>query len=174
MSEPFLGEIRMVAFNFPPRGWATCDGQLLSISQYTAVFSLVGTTFGGDGRTTFGLPDLRGRSAKHVGTGPGLNPVSWGEKAGREQVTLTQSNLPQHNHTIGSNAVNNQLGDETNPAGAAFAVASDDFYNSGSPNSHIGPSATGNAGGSVGFDIQNPYLGIYHVIALQGLFPSRN
>lgn len=98
--EPFLGQISTVGFNFAPRSWALCDGQLLPISQNTALFSLLGTTYGGDGRTSFGLPDLRGRSAVHVGNGPGLTPMTWGRKSGQENVTLGVRNMPAHNHTI--------------------------------------------------------------------------
>lgn len=170
MSDPFIGEISMFGFNFPPRGWATCDGQLLPIAQNTALFSLLGTTFGGDGRTTFGLPDLRGRSAKHVGTGPGLEPVTWGERGGREDVTLTVNNMPSHNHGLRGNS---GQPDESNPEGgypANSAATGEDLYN-GTSNVNMGP--TLNTGGGQSFDIQNPYLGIYHCIALIGLFPSR-
>jgi len=101
-SEPFLGEICWIGFNFAPRGWALCDGQLLSISQNDALFSLLGTTYGGDGRTTFGLPDLRGRSPIHVGQGPGLSNYQWGQKGGVETVTLTINQMPSHTHAITS------------------------------------------------------------------------
>ncbi len=97
-SEPFIGQITAVGFGFAPRGWATCDGQLLPISQYSAVFSLLGTTFGGDGRTSFGLPDLRGRSAVHVGSGPGLSNIRWGDRGGSETHTLTLAQMPPHSH----------------------------------------------------------------------------
>ena len=99
-AEPFIGEIMMVGFNFAPRGWAMCDGQLLSISSYSALFSLLGTTFGGDGRSTFGLPDLRGRTAIHPGSAPGLSTRSWGEKSGSEMNKMTIGQMPSHNHTI--------------------------------------------------------------------------
>ncbi|MFY1113097.1 MAG: tail fiber protein, partial [Methanosarcinaceae archaeon] len=99
-SEPFIGEIRMFAGNFAPRGWAFCDGQLLPISQNTALFSILGTTYGGDGRTTFGLPDLRGRVPVHAGSGPGLSTVRLGDTGGAETVTLSQAQMPSHNHTI--------------------------------------------------------------------------
>ncbi|MCB0630228.1 MAG: phage tail protein, partial [Lewinella sp.] len=98
--EPFLGQIQPFGFNFPPRGWAFCDGQLLAISSNTALFSLLGTMYGGDGRTTFALPDLRGRSIVHIGTGPGLSHITQGEKGGRENVTLTTANMPSHNHAV--------------------------------------------------------------------------
>src|SRR3954468_23228168 len=100
MSEPFLGEIRMFGGNFAPRGWAFCNGQILSIAQNTALFSLLGTTYGGNGQTTFGLPDLRGRVAVSAGQGPGLSNYSLGELAGSESVTLTSANMPAHNHSV--------------------------------------------------------------------------
>ncbi|MEX1309383.1 MAG: tail fiber protein, partial [Candidatus Sulfomarinibacteraceae bacterium] len=99
MASPFIGQIQLFGFNFPPRGWAFCEGQLLAISSNTALFSLLGTTFGGDGRTTFGLPDLRGRSAVGVGNGPGLSSVSWGQRSGAENVTLNVNTLPSHTHS---------------------------------------------------------------------------
>ena len=98
MAEPFIGQIQIFGFNFPPRGWSFCDGQLLPIAQNTALFSLLGTTFGGDGRTTFGLPDLRGRVAIHPGTGPGLPPVTWGQRGGAASTVLTTNQMPNHNH----------------------------------------------------------------------------
>ena len=118
MSEPFLAEVKIVGFNFAPRGWAQCDGQILPINQYQALFSILGTTYGGDGRTTFGLPDLRGRVAMHPGNGPGLSPRQLGQKTGTETNTLTVNQMPAHNHTA-SGTVNPQCknggGDETNP-----------------------------------------------------------
>jgi len=98
--EPFLGQIQPFGFNFAPRGWAKCDGQLLPISTYSALFSLIGTTFGGDGRTTFGLPDLRGRSIVHIGNGPGLSSISWGQRGGVENIYITQANMPSHSHSL--------------------------------------------------------------------------
>lgn len=172
MSEPFIGQIQMFGFNFAPRGWAFCDGQLLSISQNTALFSLLGTTFGGDGRTTFGLPDLRGRSAVHVGSGPGLGTISWGERAGLENVTLLVQNLPAHSHTVTPRG-RPGAGDETNPTGGYFASASTDLY-ADSSTVDMGSFSSGSTGGGQSVPVRNPYLGIYHSIALQGIFPSRN
>ncbi|MHC4955882.1 MAG: phage tail protein, partial [Planctomycetota bacterium] len=132
-SEPFIGQIQQFGFNFPPRGWAHCDGQLLPISSNTALFSLLGTTFGGDGRTTFGLPDLRGRIAKHVGTGPGLSPVTWGQRGGAETVVLNTGNMPSHTHTAtatlrGTSAA----GNVEDPAGAVLAQENrEDQYRNG-------------------------------------------
>jgi microcystin-dependent protein len=125
MSEPYVGEIRMFAGNFAPRGWAFCDGQLLAVAQNDALFSLLGTIYGGDGRTTFGLPDLRGRVPIHAGSGPGLSPRRLGEKGGQEDVTLSLNELPQHDHMlIGSNT--DASTDE--PAGLMPGKAGEDIY----------------------------------------------
>ena len=173
MSEPFLGEIIMFGGNFAPRGWALCDGQLLSISSNTALFSILGTTYGGDGRTTFGLPDLRGRFPMHQGNGPGLPTYRLGEKSGQEKIQA-----PQHSHEFAVEAVNNQPGDETSPAGAVFPVSGGEAYYSGTPNATMRSSTTGASGGSTwpadGISVRNPFLAVNFIIALQGLFPSRN
>lgn len=174
MSDPFIAEIVMFGGNFAPRGWALCDGQLLSIAQNSALFSILGTTYGGDGRTSFGLPDLRGRSPVHPGTGPGLNNVRLGEKGGRETVTLVEQNLPAHSHTFAQPCVNNAGGDETSPAGSSFPVSTDDVYYSGTPNAAMAAGDTGNSGGSQAFDVRSPYQGVNFIIALVGIFPSRN
>ncbi|MDX1463305.1 MAG: tail fiber protein [Marinirhabdus sp.] len=165
--EPFLGQIQAFGFNFAPRGWAKCEGQLLSISQYTALFSLLGTTFGGDGRTTFGLPDLRGRSIVGMGSGPGLDTITWGEKGGNYQHTLTQAEMPAHTHNIG---VNIAAGDESNPVGSHIAAHSAAFSEDATGNL----AAPSSAGGSQAFNMRNPFLGINVCIAMQGIFPSRN
>ncbi len=165
--EPFLGQIMPVGFNFAPRGWALCEGQLLSISANTALFSLLGTTFGGDGRTTFGLPDLRGRSIVGVGNGPGLSPISWGEKAGAENHTLTVAQMPSHSHNI---TVNSAAGEESDPTGKHIAAHTDAFAENATGNL----AAPSNTGGSQSFNIRNPFLGIYMCIATQGIYPSRN
>ncbi len=178
--EPFIGQIQMVGFNFAPRGWAFCDGQLLSIAQNTALFSLLGTTFGGDGRTTFGLPDLRGRVAIHPGTGPGLPTYRWGQRGGSHQVTLNVNHLPSHNHTATAivHASSGQ-GRQQGPGGNVLAYdRRETQYSASAPDVTMNPaSATvtvGNAGGSQPFSIMQPYLGVYHCIALVGIFPSRN
>lgn len=177
---PFLGQIMQVGFNFAPRGWALCDGALLPISQYSALFSLLGTTFGGDGRSTFGLPELRGRVAVHVGHGPGLSTYNWGQKGGAEQVSLTSpGQLPSHNHLIN---VKKTAGDRANPNNDFLAVS-----NFGTPpnntvvdtysNTHDGQlnnDAVTNTGSSQGHDNIQPYLAIYWIIALEGIFPSRS
>jgi len=165
--EPFIGQIQAFGFNFAPRGWAMCEGQLLPISQNTALFSLLGTTFGGDGRTTFALPDLRGRSIVGMGNGPGLSNISWGERGGAENHTLTVGQMPSHTHNIG---VNSAAGEEASPVGAHIAGITDGF----AENSNGNLAAPTNAGGSQSFGIRSPYLGINVCIALQGIFPSRS
>lgn len=167
--EPYLGQIQPFGFNFAPRGWASCEGQLLPIAQYSALFSLLGTTFGGDGRTTFGLPDLRGRQITGQGNGPGLDNVTWGEKGGAERQTLTAAQIPQHTHNVkGSTAE----GDNTVPTGGFVGLAATDFYAEES-NTTAGPT-DGGTGGGQSFPILDPYLGIWVCIATQGVYPSRN
>ncbi len=177
MSDPFLGQISMVGFNFPPRSWALCDGQLLPINTNQALFSLLGTTFGGDGRTTFGLPELRGRIAMHAGNGPGLSTVQQGQKSGNENVTLVVGNLPAHNHTATLNlgdaadsadVVGNYLNKSTGRTlfGSTTKSTIDDMES--------GAIDVGNAGSNQSFSVRNPFLGVYHCIALQGVFPSRS
>ena len=171
MSEPFVGEIRMFAGNFAPRGWAFCDGQLLAVSSNDALFSLLGTIYGGDGRTTFGLPDLRGRIPIHAGTGPGLSQRRLGAKAGAESVTVTTGQLPPHTHTwrAHSGAAQGQT-----PIDASVAAPVSDFYdtNDGDLFSMHG-SAVGNTGGSQSHNNLMPALCVYFIIALFGIYPSR-
>jgi microcystin-dependent protein len=192
-SEPFLGQIQMVGFNFAPRGWATCDGQLLPISQNTALFSLLGTTYGGDGRTTFALPDLRGRVAVHPGHGPGLSSYSWGQKGGVESVTLSASQMPSHTHTATTTVSSisatlhgtNGSGDSATPEASSIASKSrTNIYSSDAPDvdlhaDSISVEATvdttlANTGGSQSHENRMPYLAVYHVIAMVGVYPSRN
>lgn len=183
MSEPFLGEIKTVGFNFAPRGWALCDGQLLPISQYTALFSLLGTTYGGDGRTTFGLPELRGRAPIHVGTGPGLTPRRWGEKGGSETNIISASQMPSHSHagTVQSTLkASSAAGEETAPAAGGALASGVQIYNEETPNVSLSPDGIdstvtiANAGGGQAVNNMQPYLAIYFIIALQGIFPSRS
>lgn len=173
MSEPFVGEIRMFAGNFAPRGWAFCDGQLLAVSQNDALFSLFGTIYGGDGRTTFGLPDMRGRLPIHAGSGPGLSPRRLGSKGGAEEVTLTANQLPSHSHTI--NAVSTPAS-ETGPGlneTLAQSVGYDAYVPSGSPESMASQNVS-SVGGSRAHTNEMPYLCVHYIVALFGIYPSRH
>jgi microcystin-dependent protein len=174
-SEMLLGSIGIFAGNFAPRGYALCQGQLLSIAQNTALFSILGTTYGGNGTTTFALPDLRGRFAVGQGNGPGLNPVTLGELAGANSVTMNISQMPMHNHLIAcdtgfagvqspANALPASLGDAINQVNG-YSNA-----NTGTMNAQM----CGTAGGNQPIGIQNPMLGLNYIIAIQGIFPSRN
>jgi microcystin-dependent protein len=171
--EPFLGQIQAFGFNFAPRGWAKCDGTLLAISQNQALFSLLGTQFGGDGRTTFALPDLRGRSIVHAGQGAGLSPIQIGQKGGQENVTLNTNNLPPHNHATVMN-----LGGTAEEAGAGHFLATSGalFAEDAAAGSTLNAGAitSGNTGNGQSFNNRNPFLGINVCIALEGIFPSRN
>lgn len=169
MSEPFIGEIRLFAFNFAPRGWALCDGQLLDIASHTALFSLLGTTYGGDGRTTFGLPDLRGRVAVHKGTGPGLTPRNMGQKAGVERVTLTIPELPPHRHSLVCAA---EAANQGKPAGNELAASN--IYHAPTSDAVLAASSIGQTGGGQSHENMQPFLVANYCIALTGLFPSRN
>lgn len=172
MSEPFIGQISLFGFNFAPRGWAFCQGQILSIAQNTALFSLLGTTYGGNGQTTFALPDLRGRFPNGFGQGPGLSNYDLGQVSGTENATLLQANMPQHNHPVNCNSEGTTTADPTNavpgntPAGQVYASAA-----SGAT---MLPTMIGLTGGNQPFGILNPYLTLNYCIALQGIFPSRN
>lgn len=165
--EPFIGQIQAFGFNFAPRGWALCNGQLLPIAQYSALFSLLGTTYGGDGRTTFGLPDLRGRAPMHFGNGPGLTSRQLGQRGGAESVTLTTAQLPSHNHNLQSAPEGNT--DE--PVDNYIAGAG---LNSFSTEASTTSKATTNSGGNLAHENMQPYLTINYCIALFGIFPSRS
>lgn len=177
MAEPFVGEIKMFAGNFAPRNWAFCDGQLLAISQNDALFSLLGTIYGGDGRTTFGLPDMRGRIPLHQGTGPGLSPRKIGDKTGTERETLTINQMPSHKHTFQASA---------NPADAGYpaaAVVADTdttaiYYNHDiaavDPDTAFPDNTLSNTGGSQAHNNVMPFLCIHYIIALYGIYPSRS
>lgn len=174
MSEPFIGQIVPVAFSFAPKGWALCNGQILPIAQNQALFSLLGTTFGGDGRTTFALPDLRGRTPIHWGTGPGLSSIALGESSGSETVTLLSNQLPMHNHIA---IATNTPADQPSPSGNLWAVESQSAtfpYSDQSPSGTMAPTALANAGGNQPHNNMQPYLTVSFIIALQGIFPSRN
>ena len=176
-ADPFLGQLMLFGGNFCPRGWSTASGQLLPIAQYSALFSLLGTTYGGDGRTTFGLPDLRGRSAMGQGTGPGLPTYNLGQKTGRVDFTLTTAELPSHNHT-GTMRASNQMGDSVNPAGKALAVdaSGDNIYHSAGSTTDMGPNLLkiDNTGSNMPVNKTSPALAMYWCIALQGTYPSRS
>ena len=197
MADPFLAEIILFGGNFAPRGWALCDGQLLSISQNTALFSILGTTYGGDGRTTFGLPDLRGRVAMHPGSGPGLTTRRLGEKSGVESVILNTTQIPAHNHTATATASGTGTG-----TSYGTDTQADSGFVGGRTWSHVGPNlfkdatpnvamkagnvtldnltvtvdnvTVNNTGGSQNHTNIQPYLCVSFIIALQGTFPSRN
>jgi microcystin-dependent protein len=174
MSDPFVAEIRMFAGNFAPTGWATCDGQLLPISQNTALFSLLGTFYGGDGKSTFALPDLQGRSPMHQGQGQGLSQRFLGEESGEETVTLLQTEMPLHTHaSMGSSTLSNQQSPVAN------------FWGGSSQNRHfvpfaqantvaMNPLALGPTGGSLPHNNLQPYLVVTFIIAMQGVFPPRS
>jgi microcystin-dependent protein len=174
--DPFIGEIRMFGGNFAPNGWALCNGQLLSINQYAALFSLLGTSFGGNGSTTFGLPDLQGRVPLSWGQGSGLSNYNLGDKAGTETITLTQNQMPAHNHLVNSSNIA-----ATAPTAGANLPATPAAAHGQTPLSIYGPVAAGTmgptmiapAGGSLPHANIQPYLALTFIIALVGIFPSR-
>jgi microcystin-dependent protein len=170
--DPFIGEIRIFAGNFAPRDWAFCQGQLLSIASNTALFSLLGTYYGGDGRTTFGLPDLRGRAPVNYGQGPGLTDWVLGEMFGDENQTVLLSQLPAHNHSL---LASNASPDSGSPAGHYLAAPGREavMYSTGSATGTMSASMIQPAGGSQPFSTRPPYLGINYIIALAGVYPSR-
>ena len=171
MSEPFLGMIAIYPYNFAPRGWAFCQGQILPIAQNTALFSLLGTTFGGNGQTTFALPDLRGRVPNSSGQGPGLSSYDLGQVGGTENTTLTINNMPGHNHTV---AANGGDADSGKPSGRVLANSSATNFASAPDGTLMNPAMINNTGGSQPFSILGPYLTLNFCIALEGIFPSRN
>ena len=178
MSEPFLGEIMLVGFNFAPQGCAFCNGQLLSISQNTALFSLLGTTYGGNGTTTFALPDLRGRAALGLGQGPGLSTYDLGQSTGSETVTLTVDQIAAHNHLVAANAAAATV---PSPSGADLAQTFDSgkkAFNTYSTPPMAAPvtldlATVQPSGGSGPHPNIQPVLALNYIIALQGIFPSR-
>jgi microcystin-dependent protein len=175
MADPFVAEIRIFPFNFAPKGWAWCDGQLLPLSQNTALFSLLGTTYGGNGKSNFALPDLQGRAPMHPGQGPGLSLHDLGETGGSETVTLLESEIPSHSHVL-----NGQVppADTNLPTGHVLARASVGNVNhyqppAGAPLVAMSPNALAPAGGDQPHNNLQPYLTFYFNIALQGVFPPR-
>lgn len=176
MTDPFIGEITLFAGNYAPRGWAFCQGQLLSIAQNTALFSILGTTYGGDGQTTFALPDLRGRAPIGPGQGPGLPPYYLGELGGEPTHTLIYPEMPAHSHAAQASGVA-AGGTSASPGGGTWAssTARDSLYSNAAPDS---PMAAGNitvgaAGNSQPHNNMPPYLGVNYIIALEGIYPSR-
>jgi len=173
-ADPFLGQISFFAGNFAPRGWAFCDGQLLAISSNDALFSLLGTIYGGDGRTTFGLPDLRGRSPVHAGSGPGLTPRQLGQRFGSETNTLSVAQMPSHNHT-GSLKATSTSANTTSANGAALATGGAYAGRATLDQTMLaGSVVTGNTGGGQQVNNLQPSLVGHCIIALQGTYPSRN
>lgn len=169
MADPFVAEIRIFPFNFAPKGWAFCNGQLLPLSQNTALFSLLGTTYGGNGKSNFALPDLQGSVPIHPGQGPGLSLYDLGQTGGSETVTLLESEIPAHNHTL--RAVEDDGGFLT-PVGM-FLAAGNSMYVNGNPNTTMSPQALTPAGGDQPHNNMMPYLTFNFCIALQGVFPPR-
>ncbi|MGV6812977.1 MAG: phage tail protein [Brevirhabdus sp.] len=177
-SDPFLGQVSLFGYTFCPRGWTEANGALLAISQNSALFSLYGTTYGGDGRTTFGLPDLRGRAPIGQGQGPALQSYTLGSRGGAESFTLTAAEMPSHNHLVN---VTNQSGDRGGPAGDFLAVpfllptsSRLKLFHNGPANKTMDPAMIGNTGGGQAVNKRSPYLTMRWCVAVQGIFPSRN
>jgi microcystin-dependent protein len=174
MADPFVAEIRIFPFNFAPRGWAWCDGQLLPLSQNTALFSLLGTTYGGNGTSNFALPNLQGSAPMHPGQGPGLSLHDLGETGGSETVSLLVSEIPSHSHTMRANIGDGISPSPTSNVSSGPGADRDLFwYKDGSPNTAMNPGASGITGGGQPHNNMQPYLTFYYCIALQGVFPPR-
>lgn len=174
MSEPFIAEIRMFGGNFAPRNWAFCDGQILPISQNTALFSIVGTFYGGDGESTLGLPNLQGRAPMHAGNRPGLTPRSLGANGGTEAVTLNLSQMPSHNHSLSAATSKASSNTPTNDSTLAESAGGLGYDDSGAIGTQLAGSSVGNAGNSQPLPHNNmqPFLTINFIIALTGTYPS--
>lgn len=190
--EGYIGEVRLFGGNFAPRSWQFCAGQQMSIAEWTPLFAIIGTTYGGDGVQTFGLPDLRGRRAVHAGNsnGPGLQQVYLGQTGGTEQITLTNAQMPAHAHTLSATLsgtatlqfANDEAVAETGPQNNFFAISSENFYAAGSDISLANPTVSTNlssmhisvAGASQPISLVTPYLALNYIICLEGIFPSRN
>lgn len=176
MADPFVAEIRIFPFNFPPKGWAFCSGQILPLSQNTALFSLLGTTYGGDGKSTFALPNLEGNVPMHPGQGPGLSLHDLGETGGSESVTLLSSEMPAHAHFVGK--AKTAFGDSINPANCVWAQSAAGrgaaaLYHEAPATGKVNPTALSPTGGSLPHNNMQPYLTLNFCIALQGVFPPR-
>jgi microcystin-dependent protein len=170
MAQPYVGEIRMFAGNFAPVGWMFCEGQLLPIAENEVLFQLIGTTYGGDGQSTFALPDLRGRIPIGQGTGPGLSPRVLAETGGVEAVTLTTQQIPSHNHAM---LASNDIPTLATPANNVTGQSAAKLYRPGAPTVTLDPAAAGSTGGSQPHDNMQPYLCVDFIIALFGLFPTQ-
>jgi microcystin-dependent protein len=172
MAQPYVGEIRMFAGNFAPAGWAFCDGSLLPISEYETLFQLIGNTYGGDGNQTFGIPDLRGRLPIHMGQGPGIaNNYSLGQAGGTESVTLTNNQIPAHNHLL---MVSGTAASASSPQGNLLANATANLYLRDVPSDTLNTGAINSAGGSQPHDNMMPYLCVSFIISLFGIYPNAN
>jgi microcystin-dependent protein len=172
-SDPYLGQVMAVGFTFCPRGWTEADGQIMSIQQNSALFSLYGTTYGGNGTTTFALPDLRGRVAIHTGTGPGLPPVIQGQVMGTPTTTLTIGNLPAHTHSMNASAAANSSSDPSGNLLSTFA-SGQHIYAPNPAGKVMSSQSIGTTGSNIPFDQYQPSLVLRYCVALQGVFPSRN
>ena len=173
MSEPFIGQICIYGFNFAPRGWAFCNGQILAIAQNTALFSLLGTTYGGNGQTTFALPNLQSRLPLQFGQGAGLSSYALGEQTGSESVTLSQGQLPGHNH-LSTTPATAADGNSIDPAAGAVLGAGTSIYRVGAATIQMSPTATSSTGNNQPVSVIQPILALNFCIALVGIFPSRN
>ena len=173
MADPFVAEIRIFPFNFAPRGWAWCDGQLLPLSQNTALFSLLGTTYGGDGKSNFALPDLQGRAPMHPGQGPGLSLHDLGETGGSETVTLLESEIPAHTHAVQRVRGRRHRAPARRGQRAGAPASAISQYQTPGRHATLAPSAVAPAGGDQPHNNLQPYLTFYFCIALQGVFPPR-
>ena len=182
MSDPFVAEIRIVGFNFAPLGWALCNGQILPISQNTALFSLLGTNYGGDGKSTFGLPNLQGSVPIHAGggQGPGLSPYVVGQTGGKQTVTLLSSQLPAHTHGAQFSTTAGSLPSPTNnawakpPGGGHGQPAAEQAYSTNAPNAAMSGAALSSVGGGLPHNNMSPYVVMNFVIAMQGIYPARS
>jgi microcystin-dependent protein len=176
-SQPLIGSIALFAGNFAPRGFMLCQGQLLAISSNTALFAILGTTYGGNGQTTFALPDLRGRAPAGQGQGPGLPIVDLGEVTGTSQVTVLSTQMPMHSHPIKADTTG--FADQQSPAGHFWSQQGDAInpvngFSGGSRNANMSPVMCSMSGSSLPISVQNPFLGLNFIICVQGVFPSRN
>lgn len=166
-----IAEIRMFAGNFAPQGWAFCDGQLLAISSHSTLFSILGTLYGGDGKTTFALPDLRGRVALHAGRGPGLSDYREGQKGGQEQITLNSAQMPSHNHSVMASTA---AGNSSHPTGRVWGDTGgfDQEYVDQVPNTPMQQQIISHTGGNQPFDNRQPFICVKFIIAMVGIYPS--